>query len=159
MTKRYSKISWKILSVSLILALLSWFIYSGVLASTVKYTTGQLIIAWLFFVFFLIGAISMMGLALPKFNYLEIDETGFQIRNGFANIESTWDNCKEISIIEMKVASKINKWVEVTFMETIKSSTLFKSPTAWRHVFIFAFGLSTQQLFGILTEYHKKYAN
>ena len=158
MTKRYSKISWKLLSASLILALLPLLIYFDILASEVEYTTGQLIASWLLFVFFTIGVISMIGLALPKFNYLKLNETGFQIRHGFANIESTWNNCKEISITEMKVGSKMHKWVEVTLLETVKSSLLFKSSTAWRHIFMFAFGLSTQQLFDILTEYHKKYA-
>ena len=159
MRKRYSNISWKKIFGSLIWSLLALITLYSTQASDENTTTGQLIVTWFLFAFFSLAAISMLGLALPKFNYLEIDNKGFKFRQCFFCINSTWAECEKISILEVKYTAKnISEYICVDFIEPIRCSTLFGAKDTYRQIFMFSSGLNTHQLLNILTEYHKKYS-
>lgn len=159
MKKRYSNVSWKKIFGFLICSLLALISLYYTQASDDNTTTGQLIVAWFLFAFCFLSAISMLGLALPKFNYLEIDDKGFKFKQCFFCIKSTWAECEKISIFEVKYTAKsISECICVDFIEPIRCSTLFGAKDTYRQIFMFNSGLKTQELLKILTEYHKKYS-
>lgn len=158
MNQRFSRTNFWILTWVIILIAIS----APILIATYKATSSEEPLAVLIAVIVtLILALLILGLfliALPGWNYLEIDEQGFKIKMGRVNVMHKWTECSRFFRVEhgSSIFFKKKYLVGCDLANAGKGERMTKTISGAHVVLVDTYGVNPPDLIDVMNEYRDR---